>query len=417
MEKTDRQIHEEFAAQLCEWSESGKIPGMGNQDIGYGLELQKQRMERYHTRMVYRLKSREEGQRRGHTFTFAGGYYTNRITSQAYRREVDYYRDGNRKLRAKGDELLYTMTTWLNDSTEQEGRDRESYCCPNCGAISDVGSLLDGCPYCQTKFIMSDLFPKVTNYYFLMDPALGENEVNDRVGKWMITGAAIGFMIRLPGLVVSLAQGKSLFFLLVPLLLTMGITAVFGYFALSLCLFARILKEGVRQAPRAAGQIAARKKLTDFMKQFDPGFTYEYFFGKVQALVKILIFSDNRSQLAMYVGNPADCSFDNIVDSQFEGAIGLNRCRVEGDYCYLDLDVYMTDVYCQGEKLYRRSDRFRLGLCRTIRRPADYGFSIKKVTCKSCGASFDASRERFCPYCRSQYELRDDDWVITYMCR
>ena len=42
----------------------------------------------------------------------------------------------------------------------------ELYCCPNCSAISSVKSLLAGCPYCGTRFQMTDLFPKVTDFYY-----------------------------------------------------------------------------------------------------------------------------------------------------------------------------------------------------------------------------------------------------------
>lgn len=415
MNKTNQEIYEEFAAQLCEWGENGKIPGVGNQDISYGLELQRRRLEKCGAKIVYRFQSRGDRQNQVSTFAFSDMYYTNEMAWKAYRKEVDFYKDGNRCLSVKDDEYLYAMITWLADPVTQEEAARETYCCPNCGTISEVSVLLKGCPSCGTRFIMSDLFPKVTNFYFLRDYALGQDEAKNRTAKWMIAGGAIGFLIRLPELLMNLFHGGSLFFSLFSVMLSTGVAAVFGYFALSLRLFARVLKDGFKQLPRAAGQIEAKKKLTEFMKQFDPGFTYEYFFGKVQGLVKILIFSDDRSRLAVYEGNPADCNFDNIVDSQFEGAIGLNGCRVEGDYCYLDLDVYMTDVYCQGKRFCRESDRFRIGLCRTIRRPVDYGFSVKKVGCKSCGASFDASRERFCPYCGSQYILRNDDWVITYM--
>ena len=130
--------------------------------------------------------------------------------------------------------------------------------------------------------------------------------------------------------------------------------------------------------------------------------------------MKILIFTDDRSRISVYDGPEFDGSgLDDIVDAQFDGAISLNGGRVEGEYCYLDLNVYMTDVYCRGSGLKQKSDCFQVGLCRNISRPADYGFSVKKVGCKSCGASFDATRERFCPFCRTRYDLREDDWVIS----
>lgn len=410
MDKTDRQIYEEFVSQLCQWGKDGSIPAAGNQDINYGLSLQRKRLDRYHARIEYRLTKRED--RTGQVFTavFSDIRYTNKLVMASYLKEAEYSIEGRRCLTIRDSSLLYTVITWLNDSTADA-----AYCCPNCGAISQVSALLEGCPYCHTKFFMSDLFPKVTNFYFLPDYSLGKNEANTKTAKWMITGAVMGFLIRMPGLIADLFHGGNLIPLLFSALLTAGVCAIYGYFALAISMFVRVLKDGFKQAPRAAGQISAKKRLTDFMKQYDPGFTFEYFFGKVQSLVKILIYADDRRGLAVYEGPLEDCCFDNIMDAQFDGAVSLNSGRVEGDYCYLDLNVYMTDIYCQNGRLHQKSDLFRIGLCRNISRPADYGFSIRQVGCKSCGASFDATRERCCPYCKTRYDLKEDDWVITYM--
>ena len=38
--------------------------------------------------------------------------------------------------------------------------------CPNCGYPSQIELLEnDGCPYCHTKFMSTDLFPNISNYY------------------------------------------------------------------------------------------------------------------------------------------------------------------------------------------------------------------------------------------------------------
>lgn len=408
MEKSDQQIFEEFSSQLCEWVKSGTLPALGNHDICYGLELQKERLEKYHMKIEYEMIPQYGKENRISTFVFSDIYYTNKFLMKSYHKKVNYFINGKKGLTLKDNESLYTIITWLKDSTK-----KANYCCPNCGAFSDVSTLLKGCPYCQTQFIMSDLFPKVTNYYFLRAYGLSEEESNKKTFVWMASGALIGFLIRLPGLLIDILQGGNLLFLLFLALLTSGCCAVFGYFALSLSLFFRVLIDFFKQAPRSIGQMKAKKQLTDFMKQFDPGFTFEYFFGKVQSLVKILIFTDNRYDLSIYEGKPIDNKcFDDIIDSQFEGAISVNGGRVEGNYCYLDLNVYMTDVYFKGDKLRKQSDRFRINLCRNISRPVDYGFSLTAVTCKNCGGSFDATRKRFCPYCKSQYDLKDDDWII-----
>ncbi len=49
---------------------------------------------------------------------------------------------------------------WCN-----EGKNPDVAClCSNCGAVSSIKELLNGCKNCGTRFIMDDLFPKVTNF-------------------------------------------------------------------------------------------------------------------------------------------------------------------------------------------------------------------------------------------------------------
>lgn len=53
MDEKGRQIYRDFAGQLCQWAKTGKAPAAGNQDIGYGLSLQKARLERFRADMEY----------------------------------------------------------------------------------------------------------------------------------------------------------------------------------------------------------------------------------------------------------------------------------------------------------------------------------------------------------------------------
>lgn len=50
------------------------------------------------------------------------------------------------------------------DTKGEQLVENEDYVCPNCGAVSTVKGLLDGCDYCNTFFKIDELFPKVTNY-------------------------------------------------------------------------------------------------------------------------------------------------------------------------------------------------------------------------------------------------------------
>lgn len=420
MDETGSRIYRHFADQLCVWAQTGILPATGNQDIRYGLELQRKRLERYQVRMEYELMPKKEEAAAISNAVYTDSKYTNRLTWGPYHKTVTYYLEGRKRLTSTDDQLLYTIITWLNQENVQE-----TYCCPNCGTISKVQDLMGGCPNCKTRFLMSDLFPKVTDYHFLKDYGLTSNDIKNRIYKWVIVGILIGILIAFPGSILDFLRsgrpGDGLagrILLLLWRFVGSGIMgALAGYVIWAFGFIGGLLKDGVRQAPKAAGIIMSRKKLNELLKPFDPGFSFEYFIGKVQALMKILIFTDDRKNLAVYEGPLEENLFDDIIDAQFDGALNLLNCQVAGNYCYLDLKVYMTDVYCRKNKVFKRSDVFQMGLCKNIRRPVNYGFSIKKVSCPRCGASFDASREKICPYCKTSYHLGEDDWVITYIRR
>ena len=43
------------------------------------------------------------------------------------------------------------------------------------------------------------------------------------------------------------------------------------------------------------------------------------------------------------------------------------------------------------------------------------GFSITFVSCPDCGGSFDAVRQRICPYCGKEYHMENESWIIEKM--
>ena len=172
-----------------------------------------------------------------------------------------------------------------------------------------------------------------------------------------------------------------------------------------------LLKGSVSAAPLLARRNDARKKITALLKQFDPGFSYEYFVSKMISTLKMILFSEDRSNLVVCQGEISEDAFRDIIDAAYKGAIGLNSYKVEGKYCYLDIDLYMVDIH-DGSRIYKKDDVFRMKVCKDITKPEDYGFSIRKVQCRGCGGSFDAARIRYCPYCGREYDMKDDDWVV-----
>ena len=66
----------------------------------------------------------------------------------------------------------------------------------------------------------------------------------------------------------------------------------------------------------------------------------------------------------------------------------------------------------QNEQIIWKNDKYQLVLRKNITTPIQMNFSIKKISCKSCGISFDATKRRSCPSCNAKYDIADEDWVI-----
>lgn len=403
----EERIYRVFAEELEGWSQTGLEPSMGNQDIRYYLELQEERLKKRNLKMEYQMKLRGEHLDKIHTFFYHDPVYTNVFASSSYRMKTAFYR-GGKKIYEKTEPQVFFQTITKMDQQRPE----ENYCCPNCSAVSPVKVLLDGCPHCHTRFLISDLFPKVTNYFFQHDFAMNKKEVNAKTLKWVIGGIMSVFII---ASVSALLRGESPQ-IVFTLLGSVPIGAFTGYFLMSLCMAVGLFGAAGRSLPQLIRTAGTKGKLTKFLQPYDKSFSYEHFTGRMLGLLKMMVFADNVKNLAVYEGKEKlpDCS--DIIEAVYQGSMGVNRKWVENGYCFLDLNIYMIDTYDAG-RIYRKKEQFYMVVCRKLQKESDFGFSIKKVQCAGCGGSFDATRERLCPYCGEEYYLKDDDWVVVRLRR
>ena len=400
-------IFDDFVTQLKKWGEGGTTPDICSLDLNYAFELQRKRLEEKNLSIKYTYTKRFEDT---DTYVFKGWgdkEYDNKIAALSYDRVKEFLINGKSKFKDKEQELLYTIITWMRNQQSDK-----TYCCPNCGAIHSIRTLLnEGCPNCKTRFIMSDLFPKVTNYYSVKDYGESKKTIKDKIKVYVLTGFVIGFVCMIVSSMIK--DGSSFDFATLLTGVPGGVIGAFaGYVVWAIGKICSIFTDAAKSIPKLARQHDAKSKLPQFMLQFDPNFSFEYFIGKIIAMARIMIFCSDYSNLAIYEGPAMENQNKDIVDVQYNGAVKLNSYSVKGAYCYLDIVVYTTDTYCVGKSIRKKNEAFRMVLCKNVMNPPDYGFSVGKVQCKNCGASFDATREHNCPYCNSAYHLGDDDWVV-----
>ncbi|MBR1931194.1 MAG: hypothetical protein IJ833_06935 [Lachnospiraceae bacterium] len=148
------------------------------------------------------------------------------------------------------------------------------------------------------------------------------------------------------------------------------------------------------------------------MKRFALEFSYEYFSNKAISMLRMLLFAEDMEQLPHYVGESLNGRFDDIVGCDAMGMVGVRALNIKDGHCNVKIQVYMNDLLYDGNRVRARRELYRMYLYKNLSTPINMYFSIRKIQCKSCGASFDATRQRSCPSCGTRYEIGDDDWVI-----
>lgn len=372
---SDNKIMNSFVDEYELWCNEGKNPDIASIDLDFALDLQKKRLDEKGVKIQTAFTDKETVKNEvpiNACTAYDMGECKSNIASKTYEVTEKYFKDGKKKKKIKDRFFFYTMITRL------ENQNSEVACsCPNCGAVSSVRELLNGCKNCKTRFIMDDLFPKVTNFYFVKNYSLANKSTKKVLAPYLLGGLLTGY-------------------------LAWALKTLFGLFV-----------GAAKSIPMIGPHFNCQKRLPWLMKEVNPNFSYEYFIGKVLALLKIMIFSDDYTNLAVYEGNPMKNPFGDIVDIKYRGVSKLNSFNVTNGCCYVDMTVYATTVKNKNSSFRVKNEKFRLTVCRSVNTMDDGVFTMKKVTCKSCGASFDATRERNCPYCGNPYHLGNDDWVVV----
>ena len=292
--------------------------------------------------------------------------------------------------------------------------DEEFYSCPNCGANVKIKELTKGCPYCNTFFKMDELYPKISNYYILNDYGRTSNELKREILKFVIPAIIVAIIGYTLDMHYSPEMSKSWGSAIIIGILS-GIIAggLFGYVLWAISLIARLFIDAGKAVSILSKTSGSNKRFENYMKRYSPEFSYTYFTGKVVSLVKIILFSDKPDELPVYEGEMLGNRFDNLIDTSFNGAVACKNMKEQDGIITLSVEAFMTNTYESGGKIIEKDETVRLTMKRRTGGKLDYHFSIKKLQCINCGGSFDATKNRICPYCGSPYQLEDMDWIVT----
>ena len=399
-----------FVRELCAWSRQGQAPHSADSDLRYGLDLQRARLDRLGLSLEYDITPRG--------LLAAGGPRQSRTCRQGRFEQEESWRScqldtritkGGRPLYfRRSREILYLTVTRLRGA---EIPAQAPCTCPACGAVSPAELLVrEGCPYCGGRFSMGDLYPKVSNFYFVRDSGMTPEEFKIPVRRLMLIFGAIWLLPTLPGyLVLCFTDGFHPWPLLGGLLTAALFGVILGYVSYSLYLLALVLKEAALSLPLLPGLLRSRRRLTEFFKDLDPDFSYGFFLGKMVGLAKRILLAEDPAALPDYEGGPLPDFTKNILDVSFRGGMSLGYCRREGDRVQMRVTVFATCLEKRGSRIRRRNRAVSMTLRRGLAPEEPMG--LRLVQCPACGGSFDAARQKRCPYCDTEYDRSQRTWV------
>ena len=188
---------------------------------------------------------------------------------------------------------------------------------------------------------------------------------------------------------------------------------IVGYVFYTFYLLIRLFVVGMSSSSGKSGTIGSRRKFEKRMKEVSPEFSYEYFTSKAISLIKTAIYSKNEQELLFYDGAPLDKKMKDIIDLNYGAALGIVKFKEEDNNVTVDTNAFFDVLYAEDKKVYFKRKSFKAVFRRRTDLPIDLNFSMSRIACPTCGASFDATKNKFCPYCGNEYKLISDDWVLV----
>ncbi len=397
-----RKLHFHLLNDLNHMTEDEQFTSaLFSMDLKYNTGLQRQRLSSHGIRLKRVYHFDEQTSTAVSPLMGKDQRYVTRVPVALCRRENQYFSDAGLLKKDVSETAVCSYVVFAKDQDP-----RAAYCCPNCGDINSVAQLLEqGCRSCRTRFILPDLYPRITNFYTIRKKSYNRA----KLFPFLLLGilAALVFFF-----LVSSKQVESG----APYYFTMIVTAfcglVFGWLLYGIGMLVLLMIDAVSSGPKLSDFNQTRKKLPLFMQQYDPFFSVDFFVGKVNNLLKTLVFTEDYKNCSIYEKNDENPCRD-ILDIEYQGVIRLNHASSDSRFVCVDLDLYARTTSIQKNKLRQKDEIFRMQLCRAVGVQDDYNVSFHNIECRFCGASFNAVRERSCPYCHNPYLLRNYDWVVT----
>ena len=310
-----KQHHQSFAKQLSDWYSNGKAPELASQDTRFTLELQKQKLQSLGLDMQIQFKKPDTDDEGVVSLYYGDSIFVNSIICGSEHITTNIRNSQNELFSSNAEGGL---TIVIQDPKEGGVPSPDTaMCCPNCGAPSTLGKLESGCEFCNTKFLMDELYPKVMHFFI---------EENDKklfdttqLKKYIVRCSIFFIVISIVIIIINMCSGqlepsRLLNDIAGRIVASIMLGAIIGA---SVWFIANSISSVKQMGKFTRGAAKTGKSLLfcHKMHTLDPTFSAEYFRDKSMSLLKFMLYSQNPQELTICQCNkPLPEKLREIVD-------------------------------------------------------------------------------------------------------
>ena len=267
----------------------------------------------------------------------------------------------------------------------------DRYTCPNCGSESKFEDLIEGCPFCGTKFNLTSYNMKLSGVRY--DPFRTQSAMTV-IGPLLLICAAVfaysfftgNHQAQSSSAVDSLFKGLILSFYAIPILLvTWGVLTVI-----------KRMKEN---------QIAV---LGSLIRKEDPDFSCEEFEGIVNARLKGFFLADAADNIRCFTTLQPG-SFSSLADVEILSFRHPRRLMTDNAF---RVDVLLEMIFAVNEKLIRREETYTIDLYRQAALKTKLVSDQEIYTCPSCAGTISILNGGICEHCGNVTDMSRYGWVL-----
>ena len=402
-DNTFKKQYKTFVSQFNDWFSNGTMPGIAAQDVRTTLELQRRHWKTLGLDVQCQLRRAKNAANSDiASVSYQDKIFVNQIGGNT-KQFITTIRKDNREIYKQTTDATVSAVIQNPKQNVQPPADTPMTC-PHCGAPSTLAGLEHGCSYCDTSFVMDELYPKVVNFFITRDRRKTQK---DHIREALLF-MAVGSVALLPAM-KFLYAGKNLSMASMVSSMVMA-GAILGFMLWIVwrlfSVFAMMGKD-----MRGAGKLGKTLHFRNRIKKIDPMFSSEYFRDRAMHLFQMVAFSEDPG-----IYTACECkrpeTWKPVIDANLYN-FGVDHFTIKGQECEASLTLYMDCLLYQNGKIKPASKKYRMRVRKTITEPTNLGFTVKAVSCPSCGASFDAEQVKCCPFCGNDYDLSRHDWVVT----